>query len=96
MGVTLEFELGCCSPGQKNEVVYRAFFINDTNEIVSDVKEIKVSCGEQTKMMFTLSPKVSSATTCSLALQSSNDAVDELQQLIPFEVKISFTSDFDF
>ena len=47
-------------------------------------------------MMFTLSPKVSSATTCSLALQSSNDAVDELQQLIPFEVKISFTSDFDF
>ena len=67
----------------------------DTRDI-SDIKEIKVSCGEQTKMMFTLSPKVSSATTCSLALQSSNDAVDELQQLIPFEVKISFTSDFDF
>ena len=96
LGVTLEFELGCCSAGQKNEVVYRAFFISETNEIVSDIKEIKVSCGEQTKMMFTLSPKVSSATTCSLALQSSNDAVDELQQLIPFEVKISFTSDFDF
>ena len=96
LGVTLEFELGCCSPGQKNEVVYRAFFINDTNEIVSDAKEIKIACGEQTKMMFTLSPKVSSATSCSLALQSSNDAIDELQQLIPFEVKISFTSDFDF
>lgn len=94
--ITLEFELDCCSPEQKNEVVYRAFFINETNEIVSDAKEIKIACGEQTRVMFTLFPKVSSVTSCFLALQSSNDALDELQQLIPFEVKISFTSDFDF
>jgi hypothetical protein len=96
LGVTLEFEAYSFMPGQKDSATYRAFFINETNEIVSDVKEVSTTKGEKTRVMFTLSPKASSAKSCSLALQSTLDGVDELQQLIPFAINISFTSDFDF
>jgi hypothetical protein len=57
---------------------------------------VSTTKGKKTKVMFTLSPKASSAKSCSLALQSTLDGVDELQQLIPFAINISFTSDFDF
>lgn len=63
---------------------------------VSDIKEIILNDGQISKATFTLSPKASSTTNCMLALQSSIDGADELQQLIPFEVNISFTSEFDF
>ena len=69
---------------------------DESNEIISDIKEIVLNADEVSKATFTLSPKASSATSCMLALQSSSDGADELQQLIPFEVNISFTSEFDF
>ena len=71
-------------------------FKDESNEIVSDIKEIILNDGQISKATFTLSPKASSTTNCMLALQSSIDGADELQQLIPFEVNISFTSEFDF
>lgn len=96
LGMTMEFKP--CDPldNQRREFIYRAFFIDFNNEIVSDIKELRLVCGEETKETFTLSPKVSSSTQCMLALQSSVDNADELQQMIPFEVNISFTADFDF
>ena len=74
----------------------RAFFIDESNEIISDIKEIIFSGSEISKATFTLSPKVSSATNCMLALQSSVDDIDELQQLIPFEINMIFGVEFDF
>ncbi len=96
LGITIGFQP--CDPldYQKREFVYRAFFIDAANEIVSDVKELHLICGETTRETFTLSPKASSSSQCMLALQSVIDNVDELQQMIPFELNISFTSDFDF
>lgn len=96
LGFTVEFEALKGTPEQKTSFSYRAFFIDEYNEIISDIKEIVLNTGKVSKATFTLSPKVSSATSCMLALQSSNDGADELQQLIPFEVNISFTSEFDF
>ena len=96
LGFTVEFQPAKTSEGQKDSFSYRAFFIDESNEIVSDIKEIILNNGQISKATFTLSPKASSATNCMLALQSSIDGADELQQLIPFEVNISFTSEFDF
>lgn len=93
---TVEFEPTKVSEGQKVNFSYRAFFIDESNEIISDIKKIELNTDAVSKATFTLFPKVSSATNCMLALQSSNDGADELQQLIPFEVNISFTSEFDF
>lgn len=96
LGFTVELQPEKTSEGQKESFSYRAFFIDESNEIVSDIKEIILNNGQISKATFTLSPKASSATNCMLALQSSIDGADELQQLIPFEVNISFTSEFDF
>lgn len=96
LGVTMEFMPYEPLENQRRELIYRAFFIDDSNEIVSDIKELHLACGVSTKETFTLSPKASSSSQCMLALQSSIDNADELQQMIPFEINISFTADFDF
>lgn len=96
LGVTLEFEVDMPRDGQKNELTYRAFFIDGANDIVSDIKELRLVSGEVVKSTFTLTAKASSSSQCMLALQSEIDNADELQQMIPFEVNISFSADFDF
>ena len=96
LAVAIELLPDKAKTGQKENFNYRVFFVNATNDIVSDIKEMSLVAGEQNKTTFTLAPKISSATQCMLALQSSVDNADELQQLIPFEVSISFTLDFDF
>ena len=96
LGMSIEFEPICAGQHQKTTVEYRAFFIDETNEIISDVKPVVLCSGERCKVTFALNPKASSSPICMLALQSSADKPDELQQLIPFAVNISFTSDFDF
>lgn len=94
--ITLEFEADMPRNGQMNELAYRAFFIDEVNDIVSDIKELHLVSGEVVKSTFTLTAKASSASQCMLALQSEIDSADELQQMIPFEINISFTADFDF
>ena len=96
LSVTLEFELCGVSSGMKEEVTYKAFFIDDNNEIISDIVELQLKDGDREKVTITLHSKASSYSGCSLALQSSNDESDELQQLIPFNINMSFTADFDF
>lgn len=96
LGFTVELQPVKTSEERKDSFSYRAFFIDESNEIISDIKEIILNDGENSKATFTLSPKASSATQCMLALQSSIDGADELQQLIPFGINISFTSEFDF
>lgn len=93
---TVELEPIKVSEEQKTSFSYRAFFINESNEVISDIKEIVLNTDVVSKITFTLSPKMSSAANCMLALQSLNDGADELQQLISFEVNVLFTSEFDF
>ena len=95
LGMTIEFEAVAIG-NQSNAVTFKAFFIDQTNETVSEIKEINCVVGSRQKMTFTLNPKVSSGKECYLAVQSINDNVDELQQMIPFKVNVAFSSDFDF
>ena len=81
---------------QKTNCKNRAFFIDENNEVVSDVKELYVSADDKTKVTFLLSPVVTSQKQCFLAIQSQNDNIDELQQLIPYKVDIAFNVNFGF
>lgn len=96
LSVKVVLEAAQAREGQKNRVIYRCFFIDSKNEVISDIQELKFMAGECIDTVFTLSSKISSEKQCYLALQADGDSVDELQQLIPFEVSIAFTSDMDF
>lgn len=96
LGVALEFLLGKPLECQKKDCRYRLFFINDKNEVISEIKEIQLVSEEKQKIIVTLHSEASLLKDCFLAVQSCRDAVDELQQLIPFSIKISFTADFEF
>ena len=93
---TLGFKPNEPDYGQKNEFVYRAFFIDEDNDILSEVKELHLRHGVVESITFTLFSKASSLSHCMLALQSEQDGSDELQQLLPFSIQISFSSEFDF
>lgn len=75
---------------------YKAFFIDDANGMVSDVKELQLVPKETCRVTFTLLPKVAQSPQCYLALQSAASKEDELEQLIRFETNISFATDFAF
>jgi hypothetical protein len=95
LSVTLEFALCRRSSTQKESVTYKVFFVDIANETISDVKEINLKENLNEKATITLFSKASTYSSCFLALQSGSDGVDELQQLIPFNINISFAADFD-
>ena len=96
LSVTLEFALCRTLTTQKDLVTYKVFFIDEANEVISDVKEINLKENQNEKVTITLFSKASSYSSCLLALQSSSDGAEELQQLIPFNINILFSADFDF
>lgn len=94
---TLNFPVEFSADGDSAEnVKYSAFFVDENNAPLSDVQTITVSTNEKTKAMFSFVPAISDQRQCYLALQSEKDGSDELQQLIPFEIKIAFMAEFDF
>ena len=95
LSVTLEFALCRTLTTQKDSVIYKVFFIDEANEVISDVKEINLKENQNEKVAIALFSKASTYSSCFLALQSGSDGVDELQQLIPFNINISFAADFD-
>ena len=79
-----------------SNVTYKAFFVDGNNEMLSEVKDVLLHSGQSTKVLFTLMSKASQMEQCFFALKSVKDKDDELQQLIPFDIKISFVAEFDF
>lgn len=74
----------------------KAFFIAADNSILSDIKELNVKPNERQRILFVLTSQASTQGECYLAIQSNKDASEELQLLIPFSMKMSFVSEFDF
>lgn len=94
---TLNFPVEFFADGDSAEnVKYSAFFVDENNAPLSDVQTITLSTNEKTKAMFSFVSAISDQRQCYLALQSEKDGADELQQLIPFEIKIAFIAEFDF
>lgn len=83
--VCLHFRLSEKLPFQKNEASYRLFFLNAKNEIISQQVEITLQAEQPQPVTFSLSITTKD-TICFLAVQSTNDAEDTLQQKIPFQI----------
>ena len=83
--VCLHFRLSEKLPFQKNEASYRLFFLNAKNEIISQQVEITLQAEQPQPVTFSLSITAKD-TICFLAVQSTNDAEDTLQQKIPFQI----------
>lgn len=82
--------------GGAAELNYQAFFVDADNEPLSDVKKLSLTPGKPVKTLFSLAAKASQRSQCCLALKSEKDGENELQQLIPFDIKIAFVAEFDF
>ena len=79
-----------------SSVFYKAFFVDENNEMLCEAKDVLLHSWQPTKVLFSLMTKASQKEQCFLALKSLKDGEDELQQLIPFDIKISFVAEFDF
>ena len=96
LSVTLEFQIFKFLPTQKDAVSYKVFFVTDDYEVISDINEVTIRGEQIEKTTIALFSKASTLSSCMLALQSVTDSRFELQQLIPFNIDISFVADFDF
>ncbi len=92
----LHFRADTFAEYQKQECIYRMFFLNEEGKMISDIQEVLLKAGETEYVQFTLHSSSSNEKSCFLALQSMNDGEFELQQKIPFSIGISFAADFDF
>lgn len=81
---------------QKSEVTFELFFIDEQNNIVTEVKRISVKSGQTMQCHFTLHSEVSKQKICYLAIRSAQDSPDTLQQMIPFKIQMNFTANFGF
>lgn len=81
---------------QKSEVTFELFFIDEQNNIVTEVKRISVQSGQTMQCHFTLHSEVSKQKICYLAIRSAQDLPDALQQMIPFKIRMNFTANFGF
>lgn len=96
LSFSLNFHIDEILPFQKNEAEYQLFFLDSQNKKVSEIKSIKVYSGQNIKCDFILNSEMSQQSMCSLAIRSVIDGENQLQQLIPFKINITFSADFGF
>lgn len=84
--------------GETNQstISYKVFFVDKLNTVVSDVKELSLTPQKTYKETFTLLPKAAAFSECFLVIQGAENAENEAEQLIRFEMNIPFAADFDF
>ena len=72
------------------------FFVDENNEIVSNICESYVIVGETVKCNFVLKGSASEKKEVYLVIKAKEDGENEAQRIIPVSVGIAFTADFDF
>lgn len=96
LSTPIEFEAVGKTNNPGEAFVGKAFFITADNNTVSDIKELVIKPKDKQRILFVLASQASAQNECYLAIQSSKDSDDELQLLVPFSIKMSFVSEFDF
>ena len=72
------------------------YFVNEAFEELCAIQEAVITAGEITKVNFSLNASASSLNKCYLVIKSVKDAIYEAQQISAFDIKISFSLEFDF
>lgn len=74
----------------------KVFFIDNKNEIISNVCETTVTVGDKTKCNFVLNGRASEEKEVYLVIKNKADDENEALRIVQIEVAISFSGDFDF
>ncbi len=72
------------------------YFVNEAFEELCAIQEAVITAGETTRVNFSLNASASSLKKCYLVIKSSKDALYEAQQISAFDIRISFSLEFDF
>lgn len=81
---------------QLDSIEMNMFFVDENNEIVSNICESYVIVGETVKCNFVLKGSASEKKEVYLVIKAKEDGENEAQRIIPVSVGIAFTADFDF
>lgn len=93
---TLEFEIRPSEFSSATEVTFIVSVMDEDHQRLSGEIECHGNAGDVKALQFDLSARASGLAKCYLGLRFTSDKKDELQQLIPFEIKMMFSSDMDF
>ena len=96
LGFSLLF--GACKylPSQQDEVNCLIYIVDENNEILCPVQEVKVNIGAQTKVNFALNSSASSKKECFVIIKNTEDKANQAQSMTRLKINISFVVDFDF
>ncbi len=75
---------------------YQLFFVDQRQHRASENARVEIAPGQTVSCHFLLDARMSSETLCYLAIQEADGADDALQQLLPFVIRMTFTTDFGF
>lgn len=81
---------------QSDSTVIKVFFVDENNEMISNECEASVVVGSKTKCNFVLNGSASEKKEVYLVIKEKSNADNEALRIIPVEVAIAFSGDFDF
>ena len=81
---------------QSDSTDIKVFFIDENNEMISNECEASVVVGSKTKCNFVLNGSASEKKEVYLVIKEKSNADNEALRIIPVEVAIAFSGDFDF
>ena len=93
---TLDFEIRPTSYSTIEEVSFMAVFVDEDHQKLCDEMKCRGCVGSVVQIQAILPARASSLQKCYLGIRIADDNKDELQQLIPFDIKMMFSSMMDF
>ena len=81
---------------QSDSTDIKVFFVDENNEMISNECEASVVVGSKTKCNFVLNGSASEKKEVYLVIKEKSNADNEALRIIPVEVAIAFSGDFDF
>ena len=87
---SLRFRLEPILPFQNRTADYQMFFLDENQEIVSNMQSVTLREDEIVMCRFTLNPRISQSDACFLAVRYAGDAENMLLQTVPFAIQLEF------
>ncbi len=81
---------------QSAQITVRMRFIDADNNPLSEEMEVVVTTGSVVKVSFSLCDKASVLQECRLVIREASQDPDEALLMLPFPIKMSFGTEFDF
>lgn len=93
---TLEFEIHPNVYSSIDEISFTAVFLDEEHQPLCEELRFCVRSGDAVQAQAILPARASGLQKCYLGIRMADDKKDELQQLIPFDIKMMFASEMDF